>query len=619
MESSRRVRDSAEMNLKDDRIDAVFLPRRETWLFRPRETPIRRGRNEREATTHLRLRATLSGGPWPVPNTIWAKKKIKKKRFCLVRALIKVFFDAPRELRGSRREGDVNEVDETYSVCFSSLVETQANSIHRCRSDSPQSASPRSVSLRFVSSGSLSRRLFVPFDIDSLHSTSVGSFRHRFATALSVPFDIDSVHLRTGSFRHRFRVDPNLGSQSSSYVGLLNSQQVSRVDETSGEWEIPPFSSQQAEHTPVDTPVDRNARRKWSPADDAVLISAWLNTSKDAVVGNEQKLGAFWKRVGDYYAAIEYFKPKEDATGRSGLSPLQKCTAAIRQLAYGGGADPVDEYIRLAETTSRKCLHEFTAGIIHLFADEYLRRPTVEDLRRLLHEGEERGFPGMIGSIDCMHWEWKNCPTAWKGMYSRGTGKPTIVLEAVASYDLWIWHAFFGAPGTLNDLNILDRSPVFDEIINGKAPQVNYYVNGREYNLAYYLTDGIYPKWANFIQSIRLPQGAKNSLFATRQESIRKDVERAFGVLQARFAVVRNPSDLWDKNKISNIMRACLILHNMNIQDEQNSDTLEEFQDDDFTFTVKKAKKPGNIIARRKEVRDPHIHQQLKEDLIEHI
>ena len=138
-----------------------------------------------------RLRATLSGGPWSVPNTIWAKKKIKKKRFCLVRALIKVFFDRSREQRGSRREGDVNKVDETYSVCFSSLVETQANSIHRCRSDSPQSASPRSVSLRSVSSRSLSRRLFVPFDIDSLHlrrflstsfhSTSVGSFRHRFS------------------------------------------------------------------------------------------------------------------------------------------------------------------------------------------------------------------------------------------------------------------------------------------------------------------------------------------------------------------------------------------------------------------------------------------------------
>ncbi|CAN7124837.1 unnamed protein product [Brassica rapa subsp. narinosa] len=73
-------------------------------------------------------------------------------------------------------------------------------------------------------------------------------------------------------------------------------------------------------------------------------------------------------------------------------------------------------------------------------------------------------------------------------------------------YDLWIWHAFFGAPGTMNDLNILDRSPVFDDIINGIAPQVNFYVNGNPYHYAYYLTDGIYPKWATFIQSIRLPQ-----------------------------------------------------------------------------------------------------------------
>ena len=135
---------------------------------------------------------------------------------------------------------------------------------------------------------------------------------------------------------------------------------------------------------------------------------------------------------------VQYFQPTEDAVGRSGLSPLQKCTAAILQLAYGGGADTVDEYVRLGETTARKCLHRFTAGIIHLFGDEYLRRSTPEDLERLLHIGEQRGFPGMVGNIDCMHWEWKNCPTSWKGMYSRGTEKPTIVLEAVASYDLWI-------------------------------------------------------------------------------------------------------------------------------------------------------------------------------------
>src|SRR5438309_395455 len=47
---------------------------------------------------------------------------------------------------------------------------------------------------------------------------------------------------------------------------------------------------------------------------------------------------------------------------------------------------------------------------------------------------------------------------------------PTIVLEAVASYDLWIWHAFFGMPGSHNDINVLDRSPLFAELQNGRTP-----------------------------------------------------------------------------------------------------------------------------------------------------
>ncbi|KAG2329431.1 hypothetical protein Bca52824_000611 [Brassica carinata] len=184
--------------------------------------------------------------------------------------------------------------------------------------------------------------------------------------------------------------------------------------------------------------------------------------------------------------------------------------------------------------------------------------------------GEHRGFLGMIGCIDCMHWEWKNCPTAWKGQYSRGSAKPTIVLEAVASYDLWIWHAFFGLPGTLNDINVLDHSPVFDDIIQGQAPQVTFCFNENEYRLAYYLTDGIYPKWATFIQSITLPQGPKAALFAQHQEAVRKDVEQVFGVLQARFAIVKNPARFWDLDKIGKIMRACIILHNMIVEDERD-------------------------------------------------
>ncbi|XP_048634317.1 putative nuclease HARBI1 [Brassica napus] len=336
--------------------------------------------------------------------------------------------------------------------------------------------------------------------------------------------------------------------------------------------------------------------------------------------------GLFMRIVLALQENFVFFQQRQDATGRLGHSPLQKCTAAIRLLAYGTGADTVDEYLRLAETSALLCLHNFTDGIIQLFGDEYLRAPTPDDLQRLLDIGEKRGFPGMIGSIDCMHWEWKNCPTAWKGQYARGSGKPTIVLEAVASQDLWIWHAFFGPPGTLNDINVLDRSPLFDDILEGRAPRVKYMVNGHMYKLAYYLTDGIYPKWSTFIQSISLPQSPKQELFAKHQEATRKDVERAFGVLQARFAIVRNPALTLDKAKIGKIMRACIILHNMIVEDERDGYIrydISEFEEGDVMRSSQvETEIPtilNNIFPSRNDVRDRRIHDHLKNDLVEHI
>ena len=51
------------------------------------------------------------------------------------------------------------------------------------------------------------------------------------------------------------------------------------------------------------TPAARRERRKWMPTDDVLLISSWLNTSKDSVVGNKQRSGAFWTRIAAYFAA----------------------------------------------------------------------------------------------------------------------------------------------------------------------------------------------------------------------------------------------------------------------------------------------------------------------------
>ena len=63
-------------------------------------------------------------------------------------------------------------------------------------------------------------------------------------------------------------------------------------------------------------------------------------------------------------------------------------------------------------------------------------------------------------------------------MYTVHCHEPTIILEAVASQDLFIWHAFFGLPGSFNDINVIDRSHVFTLLANGHAPPINYIING---------------------------------------------------------------------------------------------------------------------------------------------
>nr|XP_011462191.1 PREDICTED: uncharacterized protein LOC101309236 [Fragaria vesca subsp. vesca] len=272
-----------------------------------------------------------------------------------------------------------------------------------------------------------------------------------------------------------------------------------------------------------------------------------------------------------------YFVQRRDATGRVGLSTEQKLTCAMRQLAYGVTADFFDDYMDIAESTAIEILEHFTRAIWNVYHEHYLRRPTPTDLRRLLDKTTERGFSGMIGSLDCMHWQWKNCPTGWGGQYTGYKGKPTIILEAVASYDTWIWHAFFGLPGSLNDINVLGQSLLFNDVSRGETPQ-----------------------------------------------------------LQARWAIIRGPARGWSKENLQFIMMTCIILHNMIVEDEHDEDAAEPFDPNDIPTIPKKAhiydripdqdtsvhRNPNRLnqfMCRYREVRCPVMNKNLQDDLVDHL
>ncbi|KAM1781408.1 hypothetical protein ACFX11_039993 [Malus domestica] len=140
--------------------------------------------------------------------------------------------------------------------------------------------------------------------------------------------------------------------------------------------------------------------------------------------------------------------------------------------------------------------------------------------------------------------------------------------------------AYGSSADSMDETHVLGRSPLFNNLTEGKAPQLDYYINGREYNMGYYLADGIYPKWATLVQAIPNPRNDAEKLFTLHQEAYRKDVERAFGILQARWKIISESARGWSRENLNSIMMSCIILHNMIVEDERDGYIDGESDDD---------------------------------------
>jgi hypothetical protein len=115
----------------------------------------------------------------------------------------------------------------------------------------------------------------------------------------------------------------------------------------------------------------------------------------------------------------------------------------------------------------------------------------------------------------------------------------------------------------------------------------------------------------------------KHKLYTLKQEGCRKDIERAFGVLQSCFNIVCRPSRLWKRKSVGRIMKTYVILHNMIVEDEKEMVKfpidLNEQGGSSIALPLEVQKGGGpifsEILRRRADIHHQPTHKQLKKRL----
>jgi Plant transposon protein len=106
---------------------------------------------------------------------------------------------------------------------------------------------------------------------------------------------------------------------------------------------------------------------------------------------------------------------------------------------------------------------------------------------------------------------------------------------------------FFGIPGSRNDINVMNASPLFQSTRAGTFPPrpPSQRLMMSTFRGINFLVDSIYPRYRIFLTIYTRREDNKLKLFATEQEGARKAVERVFLSSFLEVAFFHRPARGW--------------------------------------------------------------------------
>ena len=260
---------------------------------------------------------------------------------------------------------------------------------------------------------------------------------------------------------------------------------------------------------------------------------------------------------------------KVDITGRPTIPFELKVLGVLRILGRNWCLDDVNESSGISETAMQLFFHNFIRVFVGSFYNDFIRRPDTPTLERIMNVYDKLGVPGCAGSIDMVHLKWDMCPVSIFSLCKGKEGYPTLAYEVVCDHSRKIYSCTNHFWGTINDKTIIK----FDEYILAVKEKrvwadVTFKIideSGEEKIVkgVWFLTDNGYHNWDCLMSPYSICSDMGKIYWSEWIESVRKDVECCFGILKARFRLLREGLRFHYAADITNIFHFCCILHNM--------------------------------------------------------
>lgn len=261
---------------------------------------------------------------------------------------------------------------------------------------------------------------------------------------------------------------------------------------------------------------------------------------------------------------------KIDAFRRSAAPIPLKVMTVLRVCGRALTFDDCCEFSGVSENTLRCFFHTFCK---HFASDNYkawVKGPeTEEEISYTTGVYKMLGFPGCIGSCDVVHVPWDCAPAMQRNMFVGKEGYPTIAFEVTVDHTTKIMGCTVGHYGSRNDKTIVR----FDGFIRSIVDRQKY--GDVQFKLrtspdssiteigVYIIVDGGYHLWRVLQCPYKIASEEAEVWWSKALESVRKDVERTFGIMKKRFRMLKMPMLFRDMDDISYMFFTLCILHNM--------------------------------------------------------